>query len=75
LFAALHHFLFFFFEELVLLGLEGFGDAWGTDPACAEAADVLFALFDGVFIVGEGGEEGGGRGAGLVVVVLWVAVV
>jgi hypothetical protein len=60
LFAALHHFLFFFFEELVLLGLEGFGDAGRADPACAEAADILFALFDGVFIVAEGGEEGGG---------------
>jgi hypothetical protein len=60
-----------------LLGLQGFGDAGGTDPACAEAAYVLFALLNGVFIVCEGGEERGGRGAGLVVVLVlvWVAVV
>jgi hypothetical protein len=72
LLAPLGGFLFFLLELLVPDGLERFGDAEGPDPASAEAADVLFALFDGVFVVGEGGEEDGGGGAGGVVLVLVV---
>jgi hypothetical protein len=66
--------LLFLFELFVALRLERFGDARGPDPACAEAAHILFALFYCAFVVGEGGKQGGGGGAGMVVLV-WVAVV
>lgn len=38
--------------------MEGLGDARGAQPAGAEAADVGFAVVDGIFVCAEGGEEG-----------------
>jgi hypothetical protein len=72
LLAALGDFLFFLFKLFVADGLKGFGDAERTDPAGAEAADVLLALFDGIFVMVEGGEENRGGGAGGMVLVLVV---